>query len=64
MTTFLPRICPSVDDKPLPSTGTAEMFRVFARDLDRVLCGEADVPLVAADGGGEAEEGQVVARVA
>ncbi|MFE5194612.1 class I SAM-dependent DNA methyltransferase [Streptomyces sp. NPDC056601] len=33
MTTFLPRIYPSVDDKPLPSTGTAEVFRVFARDL-------------------------------
>ncbi|WP_432178670.1 class I SAM-dependent methyltransferase [Streptomyces sp. NBC_00063] len=33
MTTFLPRVYPSVDDKPLPSTGTAEAFRVFARDL-------------------------------
>lgn len=33
MTTFLPRVYPSADDKPLPSTGTAEVFRVFARDL-------------------------------
>ncbi|MFE4256419.1 class I SAM-dependent DNA methyltransferase [Streptomyces sp. NPDC056910] len=33
MTTFLPRVYPGVDDKPLPATGTAEVFRVFARDL-------------------------------
>ncbi len=32
--------------------------------LDRVLCGEADESLVAADGGGESEKGQVVAGVA
>lgn len=32
--------------------------------LDRVLCGEADEPFVAAQGGGEAGKGQVVAGVA
>ena len=33
-------------------------------DLDRVLRGEADKALVAAQGGGEAEKGQVVAGIA
>lgn len=33
MTTTLPRICPSPGGKPLPPTGTAEVFRAFARDL-------------------------------
>ncbi|WP_329571864.1 class I SAM-dependent DNA methyltransferase [Streptomyces sp. NBC_01361] len=29
----MPRIWPSFDGKPIPSTGTAEVFRVFAREL-------------------------------
>ncbi|MFH9741009.1 hypothetical protein ACH4MA_25440, partial [Streptomyces roseolus] len=42
---------------------TAGWRRAYAT-LDRVLCGEADQSLVAADGCGEAEEGQVVAGMA
>ncbi|MFF1354060.1 class I SAM-dependent DNA methyltransferase [Streptomyces sp. NPDC058297] len=33
MTSFLPRIWPSPDGKPVPSKGPAEVFRVFAREL-------------------------------
>lgn len=33
-------------------------------DLDRVLCGESAEAFVAAEGGGEAEKGQVVAGMA
>ncbi|MFB7107290.1 hypothetical protein, partial [Streptomyces hydrogenans] len=38
-------------------------FALMSPSLDRVLCGEADEPLVAAEGGGESEKGQVVAGV-
>ncbi|MFC5787111.1 MULTISPECIES: class I SAM-dependent methyltransferase [Streptomyces] len=33
MTSFLPRIWPSFDGKPIPSRGTTEVFHVFAREL-------------------------------
>jgi len=32
VTVTLPRICPSLGGKPLLPTGTAEVFRAFARD--------------------------------
>ncbi|MFF4731474.1 hypothetical protein ACFY3M_40460 [Streptomyces mirabilis] len=57
VTATLPRIWPSPGGKPLPSTGMAEVFRAFARDLAagrrswdadtaRFIAGQFDEPAV------------------
>ncbi|MGW2651940.1 hypothetical protein ACWC2T_45565, partial [Streptomyces sp. NPDC001393] len=58
------------DPKAWLSIGAWRQFSGTARtagagsDLDRVLCGEAHQSLVAADGCGQAEKGQVVTGIA